>query len=121
LIPLNNPLDNQNVQNPRCSESLISNSTISKTETESFDKDFSEQSSIDNKRQRIELTNLLSLDLVQSSAHFIYPNLKLISPSSTISKRNSRIIFSYFKQYLFYYFLIQSFINLLVIYVINYV
>ncbi|CAF1214541.1 unnamed protein product [Rotaria sordida] len=97
---------NENIQISKYSESFISNSNISKPEKTSSNKDFNKQSSIysndhldssssiDNLtiefRQRTQLTYLLSLDFVQSSANFIYPNLRIIS-SGYFFHRNNHI------------------------------
>jgi len=80
---------------------------ISRQETNSFNKDFSKQSSIysndhhdsssssiDNitigSRPRTQLTNLLSLDFVQASANFIYPNVRLISSGYFFNRNNDK-------------------------------
>ncbi|CAF3055746.1 unnamed protein product [Rotaria sp. Silwood2] len=102
----NKTIINENIRIPQYSESFISNSNISKTEKSSFNKDFNKQSSIYSNdhpdssssiehltsefRQRTQLTYLLSLDFVQSSANFIYPNLRIIS-SGYFFHRNTSI------------------------------
>jgi hypothetical protein len=98
---------NQNIQGPQYSDSVISDLNINRQERNSFNKDFSKQSSIysndhhdsssssiDNitigSRPRTQLTNLLSLDFVQSSANFIYPNVRFISSGYFFNRNNDK-------------------------------
>jgi hypothetical protein len=85
---------------PQYSESFMN---ISRTEIDSFNKDFSKQSSIysndrfdslSNITQRTQLSNLLSLDFIQSSASFIYPNIRIISSGYFTNEKNSIYVFS---------------------------
>ena len=88
----NNPTINEKSKVPEYSESLTSNSNTSKREDDTLNVDSSKQSisdvlgsssSLNNRintfRQRTQLTNLFSLNFVQSSANYIYPNLRTIS------------------------------------------
>ncbi|CAF3320486.1 unnamed protein product [Rotaria socialis] len=79
-------------------------SNRNKIEINSTDKDFSKQASIHSNdqpdssssignltiefRPRNQLTNLLSLDFVQSSASFIYPNVRTISSGYFFQRNN---------------------------------
>jgi hypothetical protein len=96
-------LVDHNLSSPQYSESFISNSNISRTETDSFYKDFSKHSSHSSSsndnisaeyRKRIQLTNLHSLDFVQSPANFIYPNLRTVSSGYPPNQKNSIYVFS---------------------------
>ena len=90
---------------PDYSESLISN--ISRTETDSLNKYFRKGSSIYSNdrfdsssivtveyRQRNQLTHLRSLDFIQSSPSFIYPNIRIIYTGYPSNEKNSMYIFS---------------------------
>ena len=104
--------DNGSISSPHYSESLISNSKFSRRETDSWTGDFGLKSSISSHdrpnsasslenitvalRPRVHLTNLLSLDLLQSAAHFIYPNVKLLVSGLVLNRteKNSICTFS---------------------------
>jgi len=83
---------------PQYSESFISN--ISRTETDSFNKDsiysndrFDSSSNITVEYRK--RNNLVSSDFIQSSANFIYPNIRIISSGYFINnEKNSIYVFS---------------------------
>ena len=104
--------DNGSISSPHYSESLISNSKFSRRETDSWTGEFGLKSSISSHdrpnsasslenitvalRPRTHLTHLLSLDLLQSAAHFIYPNVKLLVSGLALTRneKNSICTFS---------------------------
>ncbi len=74
------------------SESFSSN--ISRTETESFNSNDRFDSSSNIIFEYRKRNNLLSLDFIQSSANFIYPNIRIISSGYFINEKNSIYVFS---------------------------